>query len=385
MRGRILRVVERLRADEIQVSIAEVLDAVAAVVAAGVERPVLREALAATLVKDEDDRAAFDAIFDAEFPLVGAHEAARRGRRTRRGGALGDDARGGGSSGGEAGGGRRVQPDADELFGETPGASSSTPGALGVRARGAQRDGAGGTRAGRRRALMRRPMHELDPREVEEARELVRELAARLRGRISRRERRRQRGTLDVRRMLRAATATGGVPLRLVHKRRRPGRADLVALVDLSGSVATASELCLGLVAPAAHFFRRVHTFAFVDRLCPITIEHGHVTPDGPLDLHARSDFGAVLAELVANHARVLGRQSLLLIVGDARNNRRPHRADLLRRLRDHVQRIVWLVPEPRRRWNTGDSVLDRYAPACDAVLECETVGALLSALRTTL
>src|SRR5262249_42520162 len=84
------------------------------------------------------------------------------------------------------------------------------------------------------------------------------------------------------------------------------------------------SELCLGLVAPAAPYFRRVDTFAYVDRLCPITIEHGHLTPDGPLDLHARSDFGRVLDELLATRAGLLRRRTLLLVVGDARNNRFP-------------------------------------------------------------
>ena len=101
------------------------------------------------------------------------------------------------------------------------------------------------------------------------------------------------------------------MPLRLVRKHRRPDRADLVALVDLSGSVATASELCLGLVAPAAHFFRRVHTFAYVDHLCPITIEGGHLTPDGPLDLHARSDLGQVLGEVLATRGTLLTRHTL--------------------------------------------------------------------------
>jgi hypothetical protein len=128
-----------------------------------------------------------------------------------------------------------------------------------------------------------------------------------------------------------------------------------------------------------------VDTFAYVDHLCPIAIERGHLTPDGTLDLHARSDFGQVLGELLRTRAMLLTRRTLLLVVGDARNNRRPPRADLLRRAREQVQRLVWLVPEPRARWNTGDSVLARYAPACDAVLECETLGALLSALRATL
>jgi hypothetical protein len=247
-----------------------------------------------------------------------------------------------------------------------------------VRARDAARRAA-------RRELLRTSFHALGPREVEELRDVVRELAMRLRGRLARRERRVARGRLDVRRTLRAATASGGVPLRLVRRGRRPDRPDLLALVDLSGSVATASELCLALVAPAAAYFRRVRTYAFVDRLCPVTIERGHLTPEGPLDLWARSDFGRVLEELDASAGRLLTRHTLLLVVGDARNNRRPPRADLLRRVRDRVRRLVWLVPEPRARWNTGDSVLARYAPACDAVVEVETMGALLSALRRTL
>jgi uncharacterized protein with von Willebrand factor type A (vWA) domain len=389
VRGRILRFVEALRAHDLPVSVAEAMDAVAAIAAAGVDRPVLREALAATLVKDEDDRAAFDELFEAAFPLR-AGAAGRRSARRDAGG--GDGAASGPPRGGEGGGvGRRPKPPDAPPAAMRTATTRERPdeGRVDGRRAGEPRIGrAPGPHRqsrGRRRELVRKPLHLFDPRDVEEARELVRELGARLRGRLARRERRRVRGKVDVRRMLRASVATGGVPIRIVRRGRRPARADLVALVDLSGSVATASELCLGLIAPAATYFRRVHTFAYVDHLCPVTIEGGHVTPDGPLDLHARSDFGQVLGELVGTRAALLTRRALLLIVGDARNNRRPHRADLLAEARARVQRVVWLVPEPRARWNTGDSVLDRYAAASDAVLECDSLGALLSALRRTL
>jgi uncharacterized protein with von Willebrand factor type A (vWA) domain len=377
MRARILRFVDGLRAHELSISVAETMDALDAVAAAGIERPVLREALAATLVKDEHDRALFDELFDASFPLLAPADSTRRKRRGPRAGA-GDPA--GGRGAGAAAAGGRGGPASSEHPLVAAARASAGPSA---EARGEAASGEHRARSARRRALMRRPLHALDPREVQEARALVRELGARLRGRLARRERRRRRGRLDVRRTLRAATTTGGVPLRLVRRRRRPDRADLVALVDLSGSVATASELCLGLVAPAGRFFRRVHLFAYVDRPCPITIEHGYLTPDGVLDLHARSDFGRVLEAMTTTHAALFTRRTLLLVVGDARNNRRPPRADLLRALRERVQRLVFLVPEPRARWNTGDSVLDRYAPACDLVAECETLGSLLSAVRT--
>jgi uncharacterized protein with von Willebrand factor type A (vWA) domain len=107
--------------------------------------------------------------------------------------------------------------------------------------------------------------------------------------------------------------------------------------------------------------------------------------PDGPLDLHARSDLGRVLVELAGRERVPLGRSTELLVLGDARNNRLPPRADVLRGLRARVQRLVWLVPEPRVRWDTGDSVLGLYAPSCDAVVECANLAELVRALRRAL
>jgi len=107
--------------------------------------------------------------------------------------------------------------------------------------------------------------------------------------------------------------------------------------------------------------------------------------PDGPLDLHARSDLGRVLVELAARERVPLGRSTELLVLGDARNNRLPPRADVLRALRERVQRLVWLVPEPQARWDTGDSVLGLYAPSCDAVVECVNLAALVRGLRRAL
>ena len=377
MRARILDFAERLRARDLPVSVAETMDAIAAVAAAGVERPVLREALAATLVKDERDRTVFDEAFDEAFPLVGASPIRPRKRGVPAGGAAAE-ARGTGAGAAGAARGRPRQPDDEPAPGVARRATRDAPD------RG-EHAALRRMRAARERELLRRPFPELTSADVDEARALVHELGRRLRTRLARRERRRRRGRLDVRRMLRAAIGTGGVPVVRFHRGRRPHRPDLVALVDVSGSVATASELCLGLLAPAASAFRRVHTFAYVDGLCPVTIERSHLVPDGPLDLHARSDFGRVLTALAATRAALLSRQTLLLVLGDARNNRRPPRADLLRACRERVQRLVWLVPEPRARWNTGDSVLDRYAPLCDAVLECCNLGALLAALRRTL
>jgi uncharacterized protein len=379
VRERILGFVQSLREGGVEVSVAETLDAVRAVAVAGVERDVLREALAAALVKDEADRPAFDRCFDVAFPLSGRLPAPTR-RRGRRAG--GEPAAGPGGRGDGDGRGRRPSPrDDPEPFaggdrGENP-PSGTRRSERSDRPGDAPRRG----RAARTRRLLTMPLQMLDARDVAEARELARELGRRLRGRLARRERRERRGRLDFRRTIRTAVATGGVPVRLRFRGRRPGPPDLVALCDLSGSVAAASELLLALIAPAADYFRRVHLFAYVDRLCPVSIERGHVAPGGRLDLHARSDFGRVLQDL-REERPLLTPTTILLVLGDARNNRLPPRADLLRAVRERVQRLVWVVPEPAARWNTGDSVLARYAPACDAVVEGVTLGALVRAVR---
>ena len=374
MQARVLALVERLRDAGLEVSIAETLDATRAVAAAGVEREVLREALAATLVKDEADRPTFDPIFDVLFPLVGAARAAgKRARRKASGGEPRMVGRGEGN-------GTGARPSPEEPV--RPGDARTDAARRGV----ARDEHEGGrSRRARAHALATRPFAEFTARDVAEARELVEELGRRLRGRLARRQRRGRRGRLDFRRTIRAATARGGVPLELRLRRRRPGRPDLLALCDLSGSVAAASELCLGLIAPAAPYFRRVDLFAFVDRLCPVSIEGGHVAPGGALDLYARSDFGRVLEDLWKTESAHLGRGTVVLVLGDARNNRRPPRADLLRAIRERVKTIVWLVPEPRARWNTGDSVLQSYAPACDVVVECLDLVALVRAVRAAL
>src|SRR5947209_4555899 len=380
MRARILDFVQTLRArGGVEVSVAESLDALVAVAAVGVEREPMREALAAALVKHEADRPAFDALFDQAFPLVGGADEGRRRVRGAGGGAVPTGTGRGRGERGQA----REQPEERDQRGRLDASRAGTAARreASAAAGSARRE----SRAARVRRLLALPFREFTSRDVEEARELVRELGARLRGRLARRERRARRGRLDFRRTIRHSMSSGGVPVRPRFRARRPGRPDLVALCDLSGSVAAASELLLGLIAPAADHFRRVHLFAYVDRLCPVSIEHGHVAPGGPLDLHARSDFGRVLVELWERQRARLTRSTLLLVLGDARNNRLPPRADLLRAIADRVQRIVWLVPEPRARWDTGDSVLGMYAPACEAVVECVDLGALVRAVRQAL
>ena len=60
----------------------------------------------------------------------------------------------------------------------------------------------------------------------------------------------RRPGAVDVRRTVRASLETGGVPLRLRHRPRRPRRPELYVLCDVSTSVTSASVFFLSVLPP---------------------------------------------------------------------------------------------------------------------------------------
>jgi uncharacterized protein with von Willebrand factor type A (vWA) domain len=363
MKNQLLGFIDALRQAGLTPSVSEGMDALTAVSRIGIERPVLREALAATLVKDHADRPTFDELFDRYFaapPRAAARAKPKPAQAGEGAGRLGPGEGRGRQQEGRSGPAERER----EEERQAPNARASTA-----------------QRLRRRRALLDTPFRDMNAREVEELDELLAELSRRLRLRLARRQRGAKRGRVDMRRTIRRAVSRGGVPIELLLRRPRPRKTDLVALVDLSYSTATAAEFLLALVAPARRYFRRVALLAYVDRPSPVSFEGGHVVPHGPLDLNARSDFGKVLVDIAARADLPLARNTLLLILGDARNNRLPPRADLLGRLHRAVRRVVWLNPEPRERWNSGDSVIDTYARHVDELLAAHTPRALHAAL----
>ena len=397
MKDRLAALVAALRAAGVRVSVAEAIDAAAAAATIGVERERFAEALAATLVKDEGERALFDACFARVFPVPPRPPAGQARRRARpsgageggtvstRGGAGGapaDDDRAAGARnarattvrGADAKRGTNAPPhtDAAARAQRAPGAEAPSAGVAVDAARRA---------AARRRALRVLPFASMSPRDVEEAAALVRTLARQVSARLRRRLQPRRSGRLDFRRTLRAATSRGGVPVERHFRGRRPRRPTLVALCDLSVSVASATDFFLAVLAPARAHFAKVRLFGFVDRLVEIEFVDGNVRPAAPIDLMARSDFGRVLRDLGEHVAPELTADTVLLILGDARNNRRPPRADLLRQARARVRRAVWLNPEPVARWNTGDSVIHLYARHVDVVVPCGSLAELTAAI----
>ena len=217
-----------------------------------------------------------------------------------------------------------------------------------------------------------------------ELRRRIRPLARRLAARSAVRRRRGHDGMLDVRRTVRRAMSTGGVPFDPAFRPRKPHRPELFLLCDVSGSVATFARFTLLLVHAMQEEFAGVRSFAFVDALDEVShlfdgedveaavarlmSEARIVWADG------HSDYGRALGTFVERHGHEVTARSTVLVLGDARTNYRHPNAQALERLQRRARRVWWLNPEPRSAWDTGDSVASSYARYVEEMVEVRNV-----------
>ena len=213
--------------------------------------------------------------------------------------------------------------------------------------------------------------------EAAELQAVIGPLSRKLAAKLAARQRRHARGTIDIRRTLRAAMSTGGVPVRPAYKRRHRSRADIVLFCDMSGSVAGFSRFTMLLLQSLAGVFRRVRFIGFVNTCDDITelVRGSQIGEDISERVareaqmtrwHSSSDYGAAFEDAVEHHLDAIGPRSTVLILGDARTNGTDPRVDALRELVSRAKHAAWLNPEPARMWDTGDSVARRYAEVVD-------------------
>ncbi len=215
-------------------------------------------------------------------------------------------------------------------------------------------------------------------------RSAVRPLARKLAARLALRRKRARDGTLDVRRTLRRALATGGVPVDPAFRSRHPRRPDLVLLCDVSSSVAAFAKFTLLFCHALQGQFSRVRSFAFIDTVDEVTglfasgdpgIAMSRLATEADLVwLDGHSDYGHALEVFATRWRDAVGPRTTLLILGDARNNYRAGNTWALKELVGRARKTYWLNPEPRASWDSGDSIASDYAAVVDRMAECRTL-----------
>jgi uncharacterized protein with von Willebrand factor type A (vWA) domain len=431
MAPRLLEFADELRGEGVAVGTSELLDAFQALDAVSwSSREDFREALAATLAKSQEDRHVLDVLFDRFFFRAVEREAIEQGRAEERfeGGdnldleglreRIREAIRAG--SDGEM---RDLARLAIAAFGRQ-GEGSGVIGVdvqrirrtLGLKGEKQGADLPGGrdpdsvprdrlheferhVRAELERQMIERtqalppakPLRELDralpsnpAQDLSQVHRTVAQLKKRLASHGREHRGRRRSWQVDVRRTMRASLQTGGVPLDLKYRPRRPRRPELYVLCDVSTSVTSASVFFLSVLHALHDQFRKLRSFVFVERISEVTDVFGQersfeavsrriATDAGVADVSGYTDYGRVWVEFLAKVVDDLDPRSTVIVLGDARTNGREPHAQVFGHVAERAGRTFWINPEPRLYWNYGDSVMSAYEPFCDGVFECWT------------
>jgi uncharacterized protein with von Willebrand factor type A (vWA) domain len=229
------------------------------------------------------------------------------------------------------------------------------------------------------------------PRDMQVMQQLVRRMAKRLADRYSRRRRVSRRGQLDVRKTLRRSLPHGGVPFEIVWKTKKVSKPSIVAICDVSGSVAAAAQFLLTFLYSLNEVVDRMEAFAFSGRLIPVNgildargVEHA--IPEVLMKIGFQStDYGRALEDFCAAHLDKLDRHTTVIILGDGRTNRRDPRIDLMQQIQQRSRAVIWLNPEHPGAWGQGDSEMDRYLRFCHVARRCSTLAELERAIEDVL
>ena len=231
----------------------------------------------------------------------------------------------------------------------------------------------------RNEILRNAPLARLERRQVEQMKALIRAIARRLRERYSKPRKRQRRGHLDLRRTLRRNAGWGSVPFLISWKRRHRDRPKIVAICDVSGSVAQVSDFFLLLIHSLHEVVDDVRSFAFSGHLVEVSDILDTKSPEEAMrEIMSKvgfgsSDYGRSLVDFEKDFMRTVTPKTTVIVLGDARTNNLDPRADILRTISERSKRLVWLNPEGRMAWGWGDSEMPRYAAFCSVVRQCAT------------
>ena len=232
----------------------------------------------------------------------------------------------------------------------------------------------------REEILQKTPLARIEMRDFKVMQGLVYKLAKRLIALHSRRRRVARRGHLDVRRTIRRNIEYDGLLFDTVWKRVRVDRPKVIAVCDVSGSVATVARFLLLFLYSITEVIPKVRAFAFSSHLGEVTDMFERLPVEDAVTQtlnqygQGSTDYGGALAELERLSLNEIDHRTTVLILGDARSNYGDPGDRSLRRIHERARRVLWLNPEPRSFWNTGDSEMRKLSTACDRVEPCRSL-----------
>ncbi|MCD7951056.1 MAG: VWA domain-containing protein [Erysipelotrichaceae bacterium] len=175
---------------------------------------------------------------------------------------------------------------------------------------------------------------------------------------------------IDIQTTIQNTFKTGGLPLRLNYQKPKPNKTNLILILDVSGSCKEASQMMLTFMYILKSVFPRgCQTFAFVDSLYDIS----HILDAADIDTAIEkalaiiprhgvySNYFISLNSFWNEHRSIITSDSMVVVMGDGRNNRNPTGENIVKNIARRVKKAYWLNTESKYKWNQADSLASLY------------------------
>jgi uncharacterized protein len=231
------------------------------------------------------------------------------------------------------------------------------------------------------------PFSNLTPEETFAVKDIIDRLVRKLEEITSRRFSAATRGVVDVKKTIQRSVKYLGVPVEIVHRNKPLRKGKIVTLCDVSGSVWSTARFMLNILYSLQICFSRVKSYVFIERPFDVTSFFMSNEPneaiqkilnDPRINYNARTDYGMAFQHFRDDHLRELDKKTTLIIIGDARSNYLNSREPLLENMRERCRRLIWLNPEQKKFWGTGDSEMMRYQDHCNEARACGNLNQLI-------
>ncbi|HCD26579.1 MAG TPA: hypothetical protein DER02_03605 [Gammaproteobacteria bacterium] len=210
--------------------------------------------------------------------------------------------------------------------------------------------------------------------------EMVYKMAKKLSTMYSRRKKVFKRGQLNISRTLRRNMSYDGAIFNLHWKSVKVDRPKVFAICDVSGSVANYARFMLMFLYSMDEVMPKVRSFAFSSDLAEVTELFNRNKIQDAIAKTLRdysggsTDYGQALLDFKRLCLDDIDNRTTIIILGDARNNFGENHTEVLKELYDRSKRVIWLNPESKLAWNTGDSVMRNYSAYVHQAEECNSL-----------
>lgn len=206
--------------------------------------------------------------------------------------------------------------------------------------------------------------------------------------RLIRNLRTKQKKTIDIKETCKAACNTNGIPLKLLYSKPKKEQAKLVLFLDISGSCKNASEMLMNFMYEMRKAFPGgCKNYVFVNTLYDASEFFNENSAEKATESvfskvptrGVYSDYNTPLKQYCKNNLSEVDRNTIIIFMGDARNNENPTGEDYMKKISEKARKTYFLNTETMDRWNVNDSIISTYARYMNKTLEVTTPKQLIN------